>query len=89
MKLYSGRNNEIRRVMRKFSLRVNRLQRIQYGPFTIGDVPNPGDIQEVKVSQEMRKLLYRYYKAKTNEATQMVEEAEQDKKIKEAKKREK
>jgi 23S rRNA pseudouridine2605 synthase len=25
MKLYSGKNNEIRRVMRKYSLRVNRL----------------------------------------------------------------
>jgi len=25
MKLYEGKNNEIRRVMRKFSLRVNRL----------------------------------------------------------------
>lgn len=28
MKLYEGKNNEIRRVMRKMSLRVNRLQRI-------------------------------------------------------------
>ena len=25
MKLYEGKNNEIRRVMRKYSLRVNRL----------------------------------------------------------------
>ena len=28
IKLYEGKNNEIRRVMRKLSLRVNRLQRV-------------------------------------------------------------
>jgi len=49
MKLYEGKNNEIRRVMRKFSLRVNRLQRIRYGPYTIGEVPEVGDLREVPI----------------------------------------
>ena len=40
MKLYEGRNNEIRRVMRKLSLRVNRLVRVSYGPYTLGVIPN-------------------------------------------------
>ena len=44
MKLYQGKNNEIRRVMRKFSLRVNRLVRTDYGPYSLGTVPNPGDL---------------------------------------------
>lgn len=68
MKLYEGKNNEIRRVMRKFSLRVNRLIRTQYGPYTLGQVPNPNDLAEVSVSSEIRKLMYRYYKERANEA---------------------
>lgn len=44
MKLYQGKNNEIRRVMRNLSLRVNRLIRTSYGPYTLGTVPNPGDL---------------------------------------------
>ena len=58
MKLFEGRNNEIRRVMRKLSLRVNRLIRVKYGPYTIGLVPNPNDIQEVTVKPEIRKIMY-------------------------------
>ena len=49
LKLYEGKNNEIRRVMRKFSLRVNRLQRVKFGPYTMGSVPEPNDLQEVPV----------------------------------------
>ena len=36
IKMWEGKNNEIRRLMRKFSLRVNRLQRVRYGPYTLG-----------------------------------------------------
>ena len=46
MKLFSGKNNEIRKVMRKFSLRVNRLVRVSYGDYTLGQVPNPNDLRE-------------------------------------------
>lgn len=68
MKLYEGKNNEIRRVMRKLSLRVNRLVRVSYGPFTLGLVPNPNDLQEVDVKPEIRKILYQYYKDRTKTA---------------------
>lgn len=47
MKLFGGKKNEIRRVMRKHSLRVNRLKRVAYGPYTLGLVPNPNDLVEV------------------------------------------
>ena len=38
IKLTTGKNREIRKIMQKFSLRVNRLQRIKYGPYSIGSV---------------------------------------------------
>jgi 23S rRNA pseudouridine2605 synthase len=36
-----GKNREIRKVMRKFSLRVNRIIRVRYGPYTLSDL-KPG-----------------------------------------------
>lgn len=68
MKLYEGKNNEIRKVMRKFSLRVNRLIRTSYGPYNLGLVPNPNDLAEVKITRDLKKLMYKYYKEKTMEA---------------------
>lgn len=65
MKLFEGRNNEIRRVMRKFSLRVNRLQRVRYGPYTLGEVPEPNNLKEVPIVPEIRKLMYQYYRTRT------------------------
>ena len=53
MKMYEGKNNEIRRVMRKFSLRVNRLIRVKYGPYTLGSVPEPNNLQEVTVTKSI------------------------------------
>jgi 23S rRNA pseudouridine2605 synthase len=74
MKLFTGKNNEIRRVMRKYSLRVNRLKRVSYGPFTLEQyIPNPGDLQEVSVTPELRKLMYRYYQQRTMEAIYKLE----------------
>jgi 23S rRNA pseudouridine2605 synthase len=42
-----GKNREIRRAMAAVGLIVNRLIRVSYGPFRIGDL-QPGDIEEVK-----------------------------------------
>ena len=68
IKLYSGKNNEIWRIMEKQSLRVNRLIWTNYGPYHLGTIPNPGDLAEVKVGSEMKKLLGLYYKDKAKEA---------------------
>jgi 23S rRNA pseudouridine2605 synthase len=62
MKLWEGKNNEIRRVFRKFSLRVNRLVRTNYGPYSLGLVPNADDLREVKVDKTLKKLMYQYYR---------------------------
>ena len=42
-----GRNREIRRAMSAISLTVNRLIRISYGPFRLGDL-TPGQVEEVR-----------------------------------------
>lgn len=42
-----GKNREIRRVMDHLGLSVNRLIRVSYGPFMLGDL-EPGEIEEVK-----------------------------------------
>ena len=78
MKLFEGKNNEIRRVMRKYSLRVNRLKRVQYGPYKLDLIPNPNDLQEVRVEPAIRKLMYEYYKTRTLEATRKITKAKQE-----------
>ncbi|MDR2464267.1 MAG: rRNA pseudouridine synthase [Holosporales bacterium] len=40
-----GKNREIRKIMNFIGLQVNRLIRIQYGPYAIGDM-RPGEINE-------------------------------------------
>ena len=80
MKLYEGKNNEIRRVMRKHSLRVNRLKRVSYGPYNLDQhVPNPNDLQEVSISKEIHKLLYEYYKKRAEDADETLEASRVDK----------
>jgi 23S rRNA pseudouridine2605 synthase len=44
--LTEGKNREIRKLFDHFGCVVNRLVRLQYGPFMLGDIP-PGDIREV------------------------------------------
>lgn len=74
MKLYEGRNNEIRRVMRKFSLRVNRLIRTNYGPYSLGQVPDQDTFREVPVTKEIKKILYQYYRDRTAQADAKMQE---------------
>lgn len=45
--LKEGKNREIRRAMETIDLPVNRLIRISYGPFRLGDL-KPGTVEEVK-----------------------------------------
>ena len=42
-----GKNREIRRAMNAINLSVNRLIRVSYGPFRLGDL-EPGQVEEVK-----------------------------------------
>jgi 23S rRNA pseudouridine2605 synthase len=50
-----GKNREVRKVLERLGLKVNRLIRLSYGPFELGDLDD-GAVQEVETA-ELRKAL--------------------------------
>jgi 23S rRNA pseudouridine2605 synthase len=50
-----GKNKEIRKVMEHFGCSVNRLIRIAYGPFELGNL-KPGEVQKVS-KRDVEKLM--------------------------------
>ncbi len=57
--LVEGKNREIRNIMEYFSLRVNRLIRVSYGPFDLGDL-KPGEIKKIDIKNipEIQNLIF-------------------------------
>ncbi len=49
MTLHEGKNREIRRVMEHLNLQVNRLIRVSYGPFNLGNLPRQS-VTEIKTA---------------------------------------
>ncbi|MEQ8331703.1 pseudouridine synthase [Nisaea sp.] len=47
LSIREGKNREIRKLMEHVGLKVNRLIRVSYGPFQLGDLPE-GDVLEVR-----------------------------------------
>lgn len=59
-------------MFRKFSLRVNRLIRTNYGPFSLGAVPQADDLVEVRLDASLQKILYQYYNDRAERANQLL-----------------
>jgi 23S rRNA pseudouridine2605 synthase len=55
MGLREGKNREIKRVLEHLGLSVNRLIRLSFGPFQLGDLPE-GSVEEVKTRVLMDQL---------------------------------
>lgn len=53
----TGKNREIRKVMRKFSLRVNRIIRTKFGPYKLQGLM-PGEFYEAQVEPEIKRKVY-------------------------------
>lgn len=47
--------------------------RTSYGPYTLGLVPNPNDLVEVRVTKELTRLMHNYYKDKTKETQMLID----------------
>ena len=60
--LTEGKNREIRKVMEALGLRVNRLIRLSYGPFQLGQLPR-GGLEEIAPG-EVRKQIAAFFKEK-------------------------
>ncbi|MGH7011448.1 MAG: pseudouridine synthase, partial [Caulobacteraceae bacterium] len=55
MSFAEGKNREVRKVLARLGLTVNRLIRIGYGPFSLGELP-PGAVEEAPASAIRRAL---------------------------------
>lgn len=58
--LTEGKNREIRRVMEDLDLRVNRLIRVSYGSFMLGNI-SEGEVEEVR-ENVMKMQISKYFK---------------------------
>lgn len=50
MKIYEGKNREVRKIFEYYGLTVNRLIRTSYGPFRLGPL-RKGELQEININK--------------------------------------
>ncbi|HXL68682.1 MAG TPA: pseudouridine synthase [Xanthobacteraceae bacterium] len=88
--LREGKNREVRNVLRHLELAVNRLIRVSYGPFQLGEL-KPGSVEEVKSRALQEQLGHKLMRAAGTDfsAPLRVEEREKPRPPKPAPAREK
>lgn len=73
LKSYDNSIIDIRHVFRKLDLRVNRLIRTGYGPFTLGNCKNPGTFEEIPVPRSLGSGINEMNKQKLNKSIEKIE----------------
>jgi 23S rRNA pseudouridine2605 synthase len=72
-----GKNREVRNVLEHLGLRVNRLIRISFGPFQLGDLPE-GEVEEVRTRHLREQLGERIASAAEADFTGPISQADAD-----------
>jgi 23S rRNA pseudouridine2605 synthase len=54
--LHEGKNREIRKVLQACGLHVNRLVRVAYGPFSLGDLPHSHVVEVTNFEQALAEV---------------------------------
>jgi 23S rRNA pseudouridine2605 synthase len=72
-----GKNREVRNVLEHLGLRVNRLIRISFGPFQLGDLPE-GEVEEVRTRHLREQLGERIASAAEADFTGPISESDDD-----------
>ena len=67
--------SDIRNIFSRLSLRVNRLIRTDYGPFTIGKVSQPGKLVETFIPKNINNYLIYRYKQKFQNSLRKIDDA--------------
>ena len=79
VKSYNNSLIDIRNVFRRLSLRINRILRTNYGPFTLGVLKNPGEITETNIPKVLHKYMYYRMKEKTQNMVRKLDDTKLEK----------
>jgi hypothetical protein len=79
VKTYNNSIIDIRNVFRRLSLRINRILRTNYGPFSLGVLRNPGEVTETNIPKILHKYMYYRMKEKTQNAIRKLDDAKLEK----------
>jgi 16S rRNA U516 pseudouridylate synthase RsuA-like enzyme len=74
IKAYNNSLVSIRDVFTRLSLRINRIIRTDYGPFTIGRVRQPGALTETTIPKNINYYLMHRLKEKTQKCLRKLDD---------------